>query len=77
MILKLPFQSHAILILFNAEIQHQDKGADRKYTGWEEKCRLRIERIPDDQGKRDQVDQQGQPNRYEHFQHTDMVEILS
>jgi hypothetical protein len=66
MIAKFPFQSHAILILSIAEIQHQDKGADRKHTGWEEKRRPMIERNPDDQCKRDQVVQRGQPERHEY-----------
>jgi hypothetical protein len=59
MILKLPFQSHVILILSIPEIQHQVKGADLTHPGWEEKRRPRIERNPNDQGKRDQVVQQG------------------
>ena len=77
MIVKLSFQSHAILILSIPEIQHQDKGSDRTHPDWEEKRRPRIERNPNDQGKRDQVVQQGQLEQHENCQHTEMVEISS
>ena len=77
MIVKLCFQSRVILILSIPEIQHQDKGADRTHSDWEEKRRPRIERNPNDQGKRDQVVQQGQPEQHENCQHTEMVEISS
>jgi len=77
MIVKLSFQSRVILILSIPEIQHQDKGADRTHPGWEEKRRQRIERYPNDQSKRDQVVQQGQPEQYKNCQLTKMVEISS
>ena len=74
---KLPIQSHAIAILFIAEIQHQDKGTVRKHPGWEEKSCTRVEINTDDQGKHDQVGQQDQPAQHEQYQHSDMVEISS
>ena len=74
---KLSFHGRVILILSIPEIQNQDNGADRTHTDWEEKCRPRIERNPNDQGKRDQVVQQGQPEQHENYQHTEMVEISS
>ena len=77
MIVKLSFQSRVILTLSIPEIQHQDKGTDRTHPGWEEKRRPRIERNPNDQGKRDQVVQHSQPDQHENFQHTEMVEISS